>query len=527
MGKFSSGNRQNPTDIYAILAEREAGAKKKPGSAQPRPQPVREMPVQPRPVAQPQPVREMPVQPRPMAQPQPEPAPRAKRSWKGTLIFYLCCLIFVFVFYVGAFIGLNFLKDWLVKFEAAQPTVKCQEVFDQLFADPDWEELYELAGMEAGSYEGVEAFASFMDAKVGDSELTYLETSAGLSGDKKYVVSLGEEKLATFTLEDKNDAQGMTAVPDWQLSGVEFFLEGQERFQIVMAEGCTAYVNGTALLDDQVVARRISRADQYLPTFAPRTRLLVLEVSGLLTQPTVEIRDAGGTAQTVTFDAATGTFTQEQTQDALPEEHRKLALDAVKTYALYMSGKATRADVGKYFDKNSDTYASIMDADLNWVQKGSEYTFTDESVTNYRTHGDDIFSVRVSVDLNITRKEDGSVKTTDITQSMFFAKNANGGWVCFEMTAVDVDQWTEEVKLTFVKDGQIITEGFLDAESTSVSCPVISVPEGKTFKGWTVEEKDETGRTVLRLVFTPDETGNMILPAGTVLTPMTLSPLFE
>ena len=187
MGKFSSGNRKDPTDIYAILAEREAGTKKKPGSAQPRPQPVREMPAQPRPMAQPQPVREMPVQPRPVAQPQPEPAPRAKRSWKGTLIFYLCCLIFVFVFYVGAFIGLNFLKDWLVKFEAAQSTVKCQEVFDQLFADPDWEALYELAGMEAGSYEGVEAFASFMDAKVGDSELTYLETSAGLSGDKKYV----------------------------------------------------------------------------------------------------------------------------------------------------------------------------------------------------------------------------------------------------------------------------------------------------------------------------------------------------
>ena len=131
MGKFSSGNRQNATDIYAILAEREAGAKRKPGSAPVRPQPGREMPVQPRPVAQPQ------------------PEPKAKRSWKGTLIFYLCCLVFVFVFYVGTFIGLNFLKAWLVKFEAAQPTVKCQEVFDQLFADPDWEKLYELAGMEA------------------------------------------------------------------------------------------------------------------------------------------------------------------------------------------------------------------------------------------------------------------------------------------------------------------------------------------------------------------------------------------
>ena len=510
MGKFSSGNRQNPADIYTILAERESRAKKKPGASAPMPrmEPVREAP-------------------KPQPQPQPEPKPRAKRSVKATLIFYLCCLIFVFLFYVGTFIGLNFLKDWLVKFEAAQPTTKCQEVFNDLFADPDWKQLYGLAGMEDSSYEGADAFAAYMEAKVGSSELTLLETSAGLSGDKKYVVWMGEEKLATFTLEDLNNAEGMTAMPDWQLGKVEFFLKGQERFRILMEEGCTAYVNGTALTDDQVVARRTSQADQYLPTFAPKTRLQILEVTGLMTAPTVEIRDAQGQSLKVSFDPETGTYSQELANEELPEDRKTLALDAVKTYALYMSGKATRAQVGKYFDKNSDTYASIMDADLNWVQKGSEYTFTDEWVSDYRTHGDDIFSLRVSVDLNITRKEDGSVKTTDITQSMFFTQNANGEWVCFEMTAVDATQWTEEVKLTFIKDGELLSQEFVDAESTVVTCPLVSVPEGKTFKGWTVEERDEKGNTVLRLMFTPDETGIMNLPAGTVLTPMILSPLFE
>ena len=124
-------------------------------------------------------------------------------------------------------------------------------------------------------------------------------------------------------------------------------------------------------------------------------------------------------------------------------------------------------------------------------------------------------------------KEDGSVKTTDITQSMFFAKNSAGDWVCYEMTAVDAGEWIEEVRLVFVKDGEVLSDTFVDAESAAVTCPLVSVPEGKTFKGWTVEEKDETGNTVLRLKFSPDETGVMNLPTGTVLTPMTLSPLFE
>ena len=504
MGKFSSNNRQDPRDIYSILAERETKSKK-PASAQAMPRME-----QPREPAAPQPVQ-----------------PKAKGPRKGTLAFWLGCLIFVFVFYAGTFIGLNFLKAWLVKFEAAQPTVKCQEVFDGLFADPDWKELYDLAGMEDGSYEGADAFAAFMEAKAGDSELSLLETSAGLSGDKKYVVWLGEEKLATFTLEDHNDSKGMAKVPDWQLGQVEFFLEGQERFRILMAEGNTAYVNGIALTDDQLVARRTSRADEYLPTFAPRTGLQILEVTGLLNTPTVEIRDAQGQALTVTYDAGSATFCQELAAEELPEERQTLALNALETYALYMSGKATKAQVGKYFDKNSDTYASIMDADLNWVQKGSEYTFTDKSVTDYRTHGEEIFSVRVSVDLNITRKEDSSVKTTDITQSMFFAKNSAGDWVCYEMTAVDASEWLEEVRLVFLKDGEVLSDTFVDAGSSSVTCPLVSVPEGKTFKGWTVEEKDENGQTVLRLVFSPDENGLMALPSGTVLTPMTLSPLFE
>ena len=250
-------------------------------------------------------------------------------------------------------------------------------------------------------------------------------------------------------------------------------------------------------------------------------------MTGLLTVPTVEIRDAQGQALGVTYDAETGTFSQEMTAEELPEERRTLALKAIETYALYMSGKATRGDVGKYFDKNSETYASIMEADLNWVQKGSDYTFTDETVTDYRTHGEEIFSVRVSVDLNITRKEDGSVKTTDITQSMFFAKNASGDWVCYEMTAVDATVWLEEVRLVFMKDGEVLSDAFVDAESTTVICPLVSAPEGQTFKGWTVEAKDESGRPVLRLMFAPDENGVMNLPSGTVLIPMVLSPLFE
>ena len=69
------------------------------------------------------------------------------------------------MFFVGIFITLNWLNGWLGKYEAAQPTIKCQQVFDQLFANPDWAQLYRLAGDPTGTGAGGESIygAKFED----------------------------------------------------------------------------------------------------------------------------------------------------------------------------------------------------------------------------------------------------------------------------------------------------------------------------------------------------------------------------
>ena len=72
----------------------------------------------------------------------------------------------------------------------------------------------------------------------------------------------------------------------------------------------------------------------------------------------------------------------------------------------------------------------------------------------------------------------------------------------------------------------MLSSEFYDAGAAGINCPLISAPEGKTFSGWMVEEQDEKGATVLRLVFQPDESGYVSL-SGTTLEPMTLYPLFE
>ena len=449
------------------------------------------------------------------------PLPKKKRT--GTLVFYTVCMGFTFLFYVATFFGLKYLNNWLQQFESAQPTAKSAEVFEEYFRDPDWDELYDLAGMTIGK----DSFRQAMEEKVGTQSLSYAETSAGLSSDKKYVVLLGDETIGTFTLANLNPSELETDLPDWQLSSIEFKLERKAPFRIRLRQGHTATVNGEPFGEEHTIIKETSKAGEYLPVYVAAPAYITLEVSDLLTQPDVTILDENGNELTVSYDAASRTFSEAERAPELPQEFEELALNAVKTYASYMSTKTGyTTQLAKYFDKDSEIYGALIKTERNWTQEGSSFDFTDESVTDYQVYSNEIFSVRVNVTLNITRKEDGTVKETPIRQTLFFSKNSSGSYTCFQMTAVDVAQLDTQVLLTFMGDDTVLTSDFYDTSSAGISCPLVSAPEGKTFSGWMVEEQDEKGATVLRLVFQPDENGYVTL-AGATLEPMTLYPLFE
>ena len=540
-GKFDSQKKQSQRSVYELVAERNAkkAARPAPKQAASRQRPAERsgmpgidpIPGRTAPASGRAPARQAsgrtaaPARPASGAAAVAE-APLPKKKPTGTLVFYTVCMGFVFVFYVATFFGLKYLTNWLTRFESAQPTAKSAAVFEELFTAPDWDALYDRAGMTIGK----DGFRQVMEEKVGSQALTYAETSAGLAkNQKKYVVLLGDETIGTFTLANRNPNQGDTEVPDWELSSVEFKLERKAPFRIRLRQGHTALVNGEAFGEEHTVIKETSKAGDYLPVYVPVPTYITLEVSDLLTQPEVVIRDEAGQELPVSYDAESRTFTEAEEAPELPQELEELAINAVKTYANYMNRKASAADLAKYFDKDSNAYTSstdLMGKEGQWVQMGSNYAFSGESVTNYQVYSDDIFSVRVSVTLIITRKEDGSTKESDITQTLFFSKGSSGKWTCFEMTAVDAAQLDTQVLLTFLEDDTVLSSEFYDANAAGISCPLISAPEGKTFSGWMVEEQNEQGATVLRLVFQPDESGYVSL-SGTTLEPMTLYPLFE
>lgn len=466
------------------------------------------------------------------------PATKKKKSGPrlGGVIFYTLYFLFILVFFLGTFIGLNWLHGWLTDFELAQPGPKAEQVFTQLFTNPDWGALYESAGAKDSAYEGKDAYVTYMQNKVGDQKLTYLETSAGLSGDKKYVVRLGSEKVAAFTLTDKNKAtatdtklDNLSKIPDWQLSTVEVYFDRQDTYYVVKLDGHTAMVNDVALDDDTIIQVATTKAEDYLPEGTTGASMCTQQVSGLMAQPVVTIFDRDGNQMEVTYDEATRTFTERLESNTMSDDQRAAAVKAAETYCNWMLAVDNdRGHAAQIFDPTGDAYKTLtsITRDNLWVQSNNGFTFDNMNVTDFALYNGDIFSVRVTMDVNVTRT-DGSIKNYPYASSLFFRKNDAGKWMCFNSTNADVSEPVGRVRLTFMNGETEIDSRFYGTDAKEIVTPVVSTPEGKVFTGWVTIDQDENGAKVYNLQFQPDEEGKVSIPDGVTLKPMTLYALFQ
>lgn len=457
-------------------------------------------------------------------------APRRRGPTLGAVIFYTLYLLFIAGFVGATFFGLNWLNGWLINYEAAQPTVKCQQVFNTLFKEPDWGTIYDLAGLESTKYESKEAYVSYMQEKVSDvSQLNFVETSAGISNDKKYYVRYGEEKIGSFTLRDakaeENAASELPDIPDWQLGTVELMVSRNETYRISKVDNHIAYVNGVALDDEFTIQRASTSADSFLPVGIKSASTCVQEISGLLMKPEVVVKTAAGQETTVVYDEVTRTFTEQTEANTIPDDLKQLASNTAEAYGEYTFGGVGLNSVAKYFATDSDSYKTIAKLEQWNRSKWATYATVDRQVSEYSRYADNVFSARVKIKFTLNLKVGGTMDW-DVDSTFFFNKR-DAGWVCYAMTNEDVQTPVGEVRLTFMDGSTKLDSRFYRTDAKDIELPVVSVPAGKTFGGWVKESVNASGARELTVMFTPDESGKVTLNPGTNLEPMTLYTYFE
>ena len=450
-------------------------------------------------------------------------APKQKKPvTKGTIVFYAIYLLLIIAFFIGMSYVMGLLGDWLVRFEASQPETKSQEVFEQLFKDPDWNELYYMAGFQDTLFESKDTYATYMKNKVGSQELTYIKTSAGLTGGHKYIIKLGEENLGTFTLQ--NDVVGDLEIPDWKLDTVELFMDRRADVTIRTQPGHIVSINGIPMNESYIVATTSTVLEDYVPEGYHGDRSVTYYTDGLLMTPEVTITDENGNTLECAYDAETDTYYEVLPQQPeITQAQYDAVVNATKSYAKHMIG-ASGAKLSSYFNTSSDLYKFITSNEL-WFRGYAGYYFSEAKVSEFRSYSDNMFSARIQITLNVERSN-GSIKEFDIDHTFFAKTNSNGVWKVFEMTNVDLQKEISEVRLTFKVDNLIVHEAMYDAHSTTLKTPEVTIPEGQQFLGWFQELRDENGDTTLKLMFQPDENGNVTLPHGYVLEHMVLIARF-
>lgn len=451
-----------------------------------------------------------------------KPVRKKAASTKGTRLFYSIYAAVLLVLCIGIVIAMSALNDWLVRFEASQPDTKAQQAFDRYFADPDWGSIYDLSGLGNTAYEGKDAFIAYMETKVGTTALTYIKTSAGLSGGQKYIVKLDGENIATFTL--RNAVQSDLEIPDWELDTVEVLLTRQEHVMIYAQPDHTVAVNGVPLSEQEIVLTSTTAAEDYLPEGVHGKRSVLYYVSGLLTAPQVTVTDGQGNSVETVYDAQSKAYSQASDAPSLPDDLKNRFVDATQAYCKHMINAGGK--VSSYFDTSKQIYKTIARTEM-WFKGYSGYEFTPAEITDFYVYNDSLVSARVRLTLNVTRSSNGSVKRFDVDNTLFMEKKSNGKWMVIEMVNVDAQAVRTQVRLTYTQDGTVLSSDMVDSAARSLVTPTVTVPEGKVFAGWFRETTAEDGTKTLSLVFQPDETGSVSLPEGYELEPMELQALFE
>ena len=381
-------------------------------------------------------------------------------------------------------------------------------IFAELFAQPDWEELYKLAQMQDTPFEGCRAFSAFMAEQTANKALSYKEYKAEKEDIRRYVVYCGEEKIAAWTLSAKNQ---------WQLENLEFYIHRQNGVSVLVDQETTVYLNGVALDNAYTVETVQTKAEGYLPDDIHGFRSKLQRLDGLLMPPAVTAKDKDGYEIALVYDDQTCTYRQEIAKPFMTEQQESFIRSAAIADARFAIDEINATELAAYFDEKSDLYQMIVKCPHN-IQTYIK-SVIDESkieVSSFRQYTDTLFSARVKLTQKITRTY-GTIKTYQLDKTYFFTLNEEGEYRVFMSTNEDAAKEEKVVRLDFIQE-ECVKAQMVSADEKYVNVPQL---DSENFAGWAIRTKLDNGDEVLTV---------RILPDGTVLgelEPMELYPAYH
>lgn len=439
---------------------------------------------------------------------------------KRKISLFYPILLAVLLVLLAVFLVIRFalLRPWLIRYEASQPKHTSQEVFETLFSPADWGRVYDLSSNVPMNRD---SFVELMEGLTEGRELTLVETSAGLSGNRRYFVKMGNDNLAAFTLASQTEGKTVT----WSLDSVDFLLGVQAGvISVRTLAGQRVLVDGLERGESCQVQFTETAAERYLPEGVHGRRTVLWQIAaGSPQHVDVSVLDEDGQEVPVSYDAASGCFTVEERPEEAGEEERAALIGAAETYARYMIRQSTSDQLRRYFDSESAIYETIRSSEI-WIKTTAGHSFSNEEVSEFYRYSEDMFSARVTMHMDVKRAN-GSAKPYEVDSTFFFHRK-NGGWRAFEMTNMDIQEETVHTRLVFMDDQEELGSLFVSSGDRSFTPPAPPERPGQRFAGWAIRERKGDSVT-MTVRFQPGADGTVALPADYSPEPMTLYAAFE
>lgn len=363
----------------------------------------------------------------------------AKRKTRSFPYFYAILALLVVIGVCFVAYGLNLLKAWMADYESTQPKHVAQRVFNEIFADPDFDALLEKQGYTVCEAETKQDLINYVKAQVGDGEIVYQQAASGVDGGTlKYVVSAGDNAFAQFTVV-KTDAVTEYGNPIYMPGDYEIYYKVQTKSVTVIAPSdATVSINGYVLDGRYIIDTEETESCAHMPGKVLKNddntqgiRVSTYYFDGLLYEPdNISVTDKHGDPCLITKNED-GTFVaainyNEEYENTYSED----VLFFVEEYAKYAMRFGSFNKFKHTLDPESDIYEKISTMEYYWVHKPDGYEFTSSETGEFYAYGDGVFSCRVTVEWHAWRGNKQFNDTIDLT---LYLRLVDGEYLIYDM----------------------------------------------------------------------------------------------
>lgn len=309
--------------------------------------------------------------------------------WRFLLIF-LCVMALI-----GA-ASSAVLWHALVEYEAATPTAAIRRYFSRLEAG-DYSALYKAEGGPFTVFEGEAEYEAYLRGLYDghDLEQTALVWKGEDAAQRSlYAVLDGKTTVARLALIP-NTADGGEA---WQVKTVT---QPLAMCGITAPDYLTVLVNGVPLEEAYCTGRTSVPAYAGLADADAVPQTARYRVEGLLLEPEITAQKPDGTPCRVseageTEDGGRAFSVQARPDPGFEAEGRRLAEEAAKTYAAFISEDVSRAALSRLLVPDTEFAARIGEYYAGWYVDHNGYEYRDLTVGDLREYAPDAFGCSVS-----------------------------------------------------------------------------------------------------------------------------------